>query len=60
LKKYAHSLPNKENSQVGEDGVRFSDGQKQRMGIARALYFKPRSSIFRRGYRIHWTYKMKK
>ena len=35
---FIQSLPNKYMEKVGERGVRFSGGQRQRMGIARALY----------------------
>ena len=33
-----NSLPNKHDELVGENGSRFSGGQNQRLGIARAIY----------------------
>jgi len=46
LKDFIKSLPDKENTQVGDRGIRLSGGQRQRIGIARSLYFKPKILIF--------------
>ena len=40
LEKFIASLPNQLNTKVGAQGLRLSGGQVQRVGIARALYFK--------------------
>jgi ATP-binding cassette, subfamily B, bacterial PglK len=39
---FVKSLPNELDSQVGERGTRMSGGQKQRLGIARAMFTKPK------------------
>jgi ABC-type bacteriocin/lantibiotic exporter with double-glycine peptidase domain len=38
LSEYVESLPLKSSSIIGENGILISGGQKQRLGIARALY----------------------
>lgn len=41
LKRFVESLPEGLDTLVGERGIKFSGGQKQRLAIARALYNKP-------------------
>lgn len=41
LKTFIQSLPNGLDTIVGERGVKFAGGQRQRIAIARALYCKP-------------------
>jgi ABC-type multidrug transport system fused ATPase/permease subunit len=42
LESYLESLPERENSKVGDRGAGMSGGQRQRLGIARALFTKPK------------------
>lgn len=41
LKEYIKKLPNKLDTYVGERGIKFSGGQRQRLAIARAIYQQP-------------------
>lgn len=38
LEDVVNSLPDRENTVIGDNGIRFSGGERQRIGIARALY----------------------
>jgi ABC-type multidrug transport system fused ATPase/permease subunit len=42
LEGYLENLPDRENSKVGDRGAGMSGGQRQRLGIARALFTKPK------------------
>lgn len=46
IDEYIRSLPEGVNTRVGERGIKFSVGQCQRIGIARALYAKPQILVF--------------
>jgi ATP-binding cassette subfamily C protein len=41
IQNFVKNLKNKERTNIGEDGVKISGGQRQRLGIARAIYRNP-------------------
>jgi len=45
LDKFINNLENKEDTIVGEKGIRLSGGQRQRISLARCFYFKPKLII---------------
>ena len=38
LDEFIKSLPDRENTKVGNDGVKISGGERQRIALARAIY----------------------
>lgn len=46
MKEFVESQPDGLDSMIGERGVRISGGQRQRLGIARALYHDPELLVF--------------
>ncbi|WP_353414767.1 ABC transporter ATP-binding protein/permease [Arenicella sp. 4NH20-0111] len=46
LEDFIKSLPDKEQTEVGERGLKLSGGEKQRVAIARAILKKPKIMIF--------------
>jgi ATP-binding cassette, subfamily B, bacterial PglK len=46
LENTINNLPKKEKTNVGENGIFLSGGEKQRVAIARALYKKPKILVF--------------
>ena len=45
LSSFIKSLPQKEKTLIGSNGIKVSGGQHQRIGIARALYRNPKILI---------------
>ncbi len=46
LRKVVEKLPNSIDAQVGEHGTKISGGQRQRLGIARAMFTSPKLLVF--------------
>jgi ATP-binding cassette subfamily C protein len=46
IKKFANDLPDKLETIIGENGIKLSGGEKQRIGISRLLYFDYQILIF--------------